>query len=147
MDQELCLQYTKDCYAAMKQEFKLLSKVVSQYLPPEYPYDVVGGAKNIKQADFDDRIDVVPVADPNIFSMSQRITLAQTQLQLQHQILQIHNLYQVYRSMYEAIGVKNIDAVLPPPPPNAPKDPSLEHIDAMAMKPFQAFPGQDHKHT
>ena len=135
----------KRLYAAMKQEFKLLSKVISQYLPPEYPYDVIGGARTIKQADFDDRIDVVPVADPNIFSMSQRITLAQTQLQLATSQPQIHNLYQVYRSMYEAIGVKNIDAVLPPPPPNAPKDPSLEHIDAMAMKPFQAFPGQDHQ--
>ena len=123
----------KRLYAAMKQEFKLLSKVISQYLPPEYPYDVIGGARTIKQADFDDRIDVVPVADPNIFSMSQRITLAQTQLQLATSQPQIHNLYQVYRSMYEAIGVKNIDAVLPPPPPNAPKDPSLEHIDAMAM--------------
>ena len=135
----------KRLYAAMKQEFKLLSKVISQYLPPEYPYDVIGGARTTKQADFDDRIDVVPVADPNIFSMSQRITLAQTQLQLATSQPQIHNLYQVYRSMYEAIGVKNIDAVLPPPPPNAPKDPSLEHIDAMAMKPFQAFPGQDHQ--
>ena len=135
----------KRCYAAMKQEFKLLGKVIAQYLPPEYPYDVVGGARTIKQADFDDRIDVVPVADPNIFSMSQRITLAQTQLQLATSQPQIHNLYQVYRGMYEAIGVKNIDAVLPPPPPNAPKDPSLEHIDAMAGKPFQAFPGQDHQ--
>ena len=135
----------KRLYAAMKQEFKLLSKVIAQYLPPEYPYDVIGGARTIKQADFDDRIDVVPVADPNIFSMSQRITLAQTQLQLATSQPQIHNLYQVYRSMYEAIGVKNIDAVLPPPPPNAPKDPSLEHIDAMGMKPFQAFPGQDHQ--
>ena len=76
----------KRCYAAMKKEFKLLSKVVSQYLPPEYPYDVVGGQRNIKQADFDQRIDVVPVADPNIFSMSQRITLAQTQLQLAQMI-------------------------------------------------------------
>ena len=72
----------KRCYAAMKNEFKLLAKIVSQYLPPEYPYDVVGGPRNIKQSDFDDRIDVVPVADPNIFSMSQRITLAQTQLQI-----------------------------------------------------------------
>jgi hypothetical protein len=105
----------KRCYAAMKDEFKLLAKVVSQYLPPEYPYDVVGGARNIKQADFDDRIDVVPVADPNIFSMSQRISLAQTQLQLATSNPQIHNLYQVYRNMYEAIGVKNVDAVLPPP--------------------------------
>jgi hypothetical protein len=135
----------KRCYAAMKDEFKLLAKVVSQYLPPEYPYDVVGGQRNIKQADFDDRIDVVPVADPNIFSMSQRVTLAQTQLQLATSNPQIHNLYQVYRNMYEAIGVKNVDAVLPPPAPNAPMDPSMEHINALNGKPFQAFPGQDHR--
>ena len=135
----------KRCYAAMKNEFKLLSKVVSQYLPPEYPYDVVGGQRNIKQADFDDRIDIVPVADPNIFSMSQRITLAQTQLQIATSNPQLHNMYQIYRNMYNAIGVKNVDAVLPPPAPMAPMDPSLEHINAMAMKPFQAFPGQDHR--
>jgi hypothetical protein len=135
----------KRCYAAMKDEFRILSKVVSQYLPPEYPYDVVGGQRNIKQADFDQRIDVIPVADPNIFSMSQRISLAQTQLQLATSQPQIHNLYQVYRNMYEAIGVKNVDAVLPPPAPNAPMDPSMEHINALAGKPFQAFPGQDHR--
>jgi len=135
----------KRCYAAMKDEFKLLAKVVSQYLPPEYPYDVVGGARNVKQADFDDRIDVVPVADPNIFSMSQRITLAQTQLQIATSNPQLHNMYQIYRNMYEAIGVKNVDAVLPPPAPTAPMDPSMEHINALAGKPFQAFPGQDHR--
>ena len=135
----------KRCYAAMKSEFKLLSKVVAQYLPPEYPYDVIGGARNIKQTDFDDRIDIIPVADPNIFSMSQRITLAQTQLQIATSNPQLHNMYQIYRNMYDAIGVKNVDAVLPPPAPMAPMDPSLEHIAAMAMKPFQAFPGQDHR--
>jgi len=135
----------KRCYSAMKKEFKLLAKVVSQYLPPEYPYDVVGGARNVKQTDFDDRVDVIPVADPNIFSMSQRITLAQTQLQIASANPQAHNMYQVYRTMYEAIGVKNIDAVLPPPAPNMPMDPSLEHINALAGKPFQAFPGQDHR--
>ena len=135
----------KRCYAAMKDEFQLLAKVVAQYLPPEYPYDVVGGARNVKQADFDDRIDVVPVADPNIFSMSQRITLAQTQLQLATSNPQLHNLYQIYRNMYDAIGVKNVDAVLPPPAPNAPMDPSMEHINALGGKPFQAFPGQDHR--
>ena len=129
----------------MKDEFKLLSKVVAQYLPPEYPYDVVGGARNIKQTDFDDRVDVVPVADPNIFSMSQRITIAQTQLQIATSNPQLHNMYQIYRSMYQAIGVKNIDAVLPPPAPNAPKDPSMENIDALGGKSFQAFPGQDHR--
>jgi len=135
----------KRCYAAMKNEFKLLSKIVAQYLPPEYPYDVVGGQRNIKQTDFDDRVDVVPVADPNIFSMSQRITLAQTQLQIATSNPQLHNMYQIYRNMYNAIGVKDVDAVLPPPAPTAPMDPSLEHINALGGKPFQAFPGQDHR--
>ena len=129
----------------MKHEFKLLSKIISTYLPPEYPYDVIGGARIIKQADFDDRIDILPVADPNIFSMSQRITLAQTQLQLATSQPQLHNLYSAYRNMYEAIGVKNIDAILPPPMPVQPIDPSQEHIMALAGKPFQAFPGQDHR--
>ena len=135
----------KRCYAAMKNEFRLLSKIVAQYLPPEYPYDVVGGARNIKQADFDNRVDVIPVADPNIFSMSQRITLAQTQLQIATSNPQLHNMYQIYRNMYNAIGVKDVDAVLPPPAPTAPMDPSLEHINALGGKPFQAFPGQDHR--
>ena len=135
----------KRLYVGMKQEFKLLAKVFSTFLPPEYPYDVVGAAKNIKQTDFDDRIDVLPVADPNIFSMSQRITMAQTELQLAMSNPQMHNLYVAYRKMYEAIGVKNIDQVLPPPPPPLPKDPALENIDALAQKPFQAFPGQDHR--
>jgi len=129
----------------MKKEFKLLSKVVAQYLPPEYPYDVVGGARNIKQVDFDDRIDIIPVADPNIFSMAQRISMAQTELQLAQSNPQIHNLYSAYRKMYEAIGVKNIDQILPPPAPIAPMDPSVEHINALGGKPFQAFPGQDHR--
>ena len=135
----------KRLYAGMKKEFKLLSKVVSQYLPPEYPYDVVGGARTIKQIDFDDKVDVLPVADPNIFSMAQRISMAQTELQLAQSNPQIHNLYNAYRKMYEAIGVKNIDQILPPPAPMAPMDPSMEHINAMAGKPFQAFPGQDHR--
>ena len=135
----------KRLYSSMRQEFKLLSKIISTYLPPEYPYDVVGGARVIKQTDFDERIDILPVADPNIFSMSQRITLAQTQLQLATSNPQIHNLYQAYRTMYEAIGVKNIDGILPPPAPVQPMDPSMEHIMAMSGKPFQAFPGQDHR--
>ena len=135
----------KRLYTSMKKEFKLLSSVIATYLPPEYPYDVVGAARVIKQADFDARVDVLPVADPNIFSMSQRITLAQTELQLATSNPQIHNLYAAYRNMYEAIGVKNIDQVLPPPAPVQPMDPSMEHIMALAGKPFQAFPGQDHR--
>ncbi len=135
----------KRLYVALKQEFKLLAKTFATYLPPEYPYDVVGGQRNIKVADFDDKIDVLPIADPNIFSMSQRLTLAQTGLQLAMSNPQIHNLYMAFRKMYEALGIKDIDRILPPPAPRAPKDPSLEHIDALAGKPFQAFPGQDHR--
>ncbi len=135
----------KRLYTGLKKEFRILSRIIATYLPPVYPYDVVGGQRQIKQTDFDDRIDIVPVADPNIFSMSQRITLAQTELQLATSNPQIHNLYAVYRDMYSALGVKNIDQILPPPPPPMPKDPSLEHIDALGGKPFKAFPAQDHR--
>jgi hypothetical protein len=135
----------KRIYASLKQEFKLLANVFKTYLPPIYPYDVVGGNKQIKVADFDDRVDIVPVADPNIFSQTQRISLAQTQLQLAQSNPQIHNLYQAYKDMYQAIGVDNIDLILPPPARPTPMDPSLEHISAMGAQPFQAFPGQDHR--
>ena len=135
----------KRIYGALKNEFELLAKVFATYLPPNYPYDVVGGTREIKVTDFDEKIDILPVADPNIFSQSQRINLAQTQLQLAQSNPQIHDIYQAYRSMYEAIGVKNIDLILPSPKQPMPMDPSLEHITAMAGQPYQAFPGQDHK--
>ena len=135
----------KRLYVGLKQEFKLLADVFKTYLPKEYPYDVVGGTRTVKMMDFDDRVDILPVADPNIFSQTQRISIAQTQLQLATSNPQIHNLYQAYRSMYEAIGVKNINAILPAPATPMPMDPSMEHIQALAMKPFQAFPGQDHR--
>ena len=135
----------KRIYGALKNEFELLANVFSTYLPPVYPYDVVGGQRQIKQTDFDEKIDILPVADPNIFSQSQSINLAQTQLQLAQSNPQIHDIYQAYRSMYEAIGVKNIDLILPSPKQPMPMDPSLEHITAMASQPYQAFPGQDHK--
>ena len=135
----------KRLYVGLKEEFKLLANVFKTYLPAEYPYDVPGAARNVKVTDFDDKIDIIPVADPNIFSQTQRISLAQTQLQLAQTNPQIHDLYQAYRSMYDAIGVKNVNAILPPPTQPTPLDPSLEEIAAMGMKPFQAFPGQDHK--
>ena len=135
----------KRLYAAMKKEFTILGRVFKTYLPPEYPYDVVGGQKQIKQMDFDDRIDILPVADPNIFSQTQRISMAQTELQLATSNPELHNQYAIYRNMYEALGVKNIDTILKKPEQPAPKDPALEHIDAMGSKPFQAFPGQDHR--
>jgi len=135
----------KRLYAALKREFDLLAKVFATYLPPVYPYDVVGGQREIKVQDFDEKIDILPVADPNIFSQTQRITMAQTELQLATSNPQLHNQYAIYRNMYEALGVKNIDTILKKPEQPAPKDPALEHIDAMGSKPFQAFPGQDHR--
>jgi hypothetical protein len=135
----------KRIYAALKLEFKLLARIFKLYLPQEYPYDVVGAEKTIKQSDFDDRVDILPVADPNIFSQTQRISLAQTELQLMAANPAIHNQYEVYRNMYEALGVKDIDKILIRPQPPQPKDPALEHIDALAGTPFQAFPGQDHR--
>ena len=135
----------KRIYVGLKQEFKLLAEVFKTYLPPVYPYDVPGARREVKVQDFDDRIDILPVADPNIFSQTQRISLAQSQLQLAQSNPQMHNLYQAYRSMYDALGVKNVNAILPPPPQPTPIDPALEHIMSMSQKPFQAFPGQDHK--
>jgi len=135
----------KRLYVGMKNEFKLLAEVFKTYLPPVYPYDVPGASRQVKVTDFDDKIDILPVADPNIFSQTQRISLAQSQLQLAQSNPQLHNLYQAYRSMYDALGVKDINAILPPPQQPQPMDPSLEHIMAMSSKPFQAFGGQDHK--
>ena len=135
----------KRLYVGLKSEFKLLAEVFKTYLPPEYPYDVPGAQRNIKVLDFDDKIDILPVADPNIYSQTQRISMAQAQLQLAQSNPKMHNMYQAYRSMYEAFGIKNINAILPPPQQPMPMDPSLEHILAISGKPFQAFPGQDHK--
>ena len=135
----------KRIYSALKNEFRLMARVFKLYLPQQYPYDVVGGQRMIMQSDFDDRVDILPVADPNIFSQTQRISLAQTELQLAQSNPQMHNLYQAYRNMYEALGVKNIDGVLIKPQPPMPQDPALEHISALGGKQFQAFPGQNHR--
>jgi hypothetical protein len=135
----------KRIYSALKNEFRIMARVFKLYLPQEYPYDVVGGQRMIKQSDFDDRVDILPVADPNIFSQTQRISLAQSELQLAQSNPQMHNMYQAYRNMYEALGVKNIDQILVRPQPPQPMDPALEHIQALGGGQFQAFPGQDHR--
>ena len=135
----------KRLYAAMKCEFMLLSTCFVTYLPPQYPYDVVGGQRQIFKTDFDDKIDIVPVADPNIFSQTQRITMAQTQLQLAMSNPQMHNLYQAYRDMYEALGVKDVDLILKPEEKVQPMDPATENLMALSGRKIQAFPGQDHK--
>tara|TARA_Y100000004_G_scaffold71005_1_gene79845 strand:+ start:1971 stop:4358 length:2388 start_codon:yes stop_codon:yes gene_type:complete len=134
----------KRLHYAQKIEFKLLAKIFSESLDPSYPYDVVGGVQSIKTADFSEKIDILPVSDPTIFSMSQRVTLAQTQLQLAQAAPQMHNLYEAYRRMYQAMGVQNVDAILPVPTPPQPQDPGIENGSALLGKPIQAFRNQNH---
>jgi len=163
----------KRCYYAMRLEFKILARLCGEFLPPEYPYDVYGGPRNIKQTDFDNKVDILPVADPNIMSMAQRVTLAQAQLQIaqsnpgmhnlheaymaqrvtlaqaQLQIAQsnpgMHNLHEAYRRVYEALGTKTIDQILKQPPKQPePLDPAKENARALQMKLLTAFEFQDH---
>ena len=135
----------KRIYAAMKNEFNLLEKVFTTYLPPFYPYDVVGGQNQIYKTDFDQKVDIIPVADPNIFSQTQRIAIAQSELQIAMSNPQLHNVYHAYRHLYEALGVKDVDLVLPPPPVPQAMDPSTENVLALNGKKIQAFPKQDHQ--
>jgi hypothetical protein len=135
----------KRLHYAQKNEFRLLARIFKDNLPPMYPYEVAGAPQDVKQADFDARVDVLPVSDPNIFSMSQRIALAQQQLQLAQTNPEMHNLYQAYRRMYQALEVQNIDEILnPPPPPPQPMDPAMENGGLLSGAVPQAFPKQDH---
>ena len=134
----------KRLHYAQRQEFRILARIFRDNLPPEYPYDVEGGNRAVFARDFDDRVDVVPVSDPNIFSMAQRVTLAQTQLQLAQSNPQIHNLHAAYRRMYQALEVQNIDEILPPPPQPKPLDPAIENARALMGELLKTFPDQNH---
>ena len=136
----------KRLHYAQKTEFNLLAKVFKEFLPQRYPYDVGSGAvPSVKSTDFDERVDIMPVSDPNIFSMSQRVTLAQTQLQMAQSDPQSHNIYEAYKRMYQSLGVKDIDAILPPPATPKPKDPALENSDSLLGKKLIAFRNQEHQ--
>ena len=134
----------KRCYYAMRQEFRLLADVFGTYLPPVYPYAVYGGDRLIKGQDFSDVVDVIPVADPNIFSMTQRVTLAQTQLQIAQSAPELHNIHEAYRRVYTALGTKDIDTLLKPDVKDAPTDPAIENAKALRMKIPVVFPTQNH---
>ena len=133
----------KRLHYAQKTEFRILARLIRDNMPPSYPY-ATGVDAGIKQSDFDDRVDILPVSDPNIFSMAQRITLAQTQLQLAQSNPQLHNLQAAYKRMYQALEVQNIDEILPPAPEPQPTDPSIENARALAGQLLTAFPEQDH---
>jgi hypothetical protein len=137
----------KRLHYAMRQEFKILARVMAESLPQEYPYSVPGGDQTIMAADFDDRVDVIPVSNPNIFSQSQRIMLAQTKLQLASQAPELHNLHEVFRDMYEALGVTDVDRLMKAVPAQTPEplDPAQENINALDMLPLKAFEGQNHQ--
>ena len=135
----------KRCYYSMGQEFKMLAGVIAESVPIEYPYDVVGASRLIKQSDFDDRVDILPVADPDIYSMTQRIQIAQASLTLAQSNPQMHDIHEAYKRMYQALGVKNVSGILKPPPgPPRPLDPATENTGALQMVIPKAFPQQDH---
>jgi hypothetical protein len=140
----------KRLHYAQKLEFGLLAKVFNEFLPPVYEYAVGSGNQEIKQQDFDDKVDIIPVSDPNIFSQSQRVTLAQELLQMVQSNPQIHGplgIYEAYRRMYGALGVDNVDALIQPPPDMTPKpiDAGLENSGFLMGQPAQAFEGQNHE--
>ena len=133
----------KRIHYAQRIEFKLLARLFAESLPPMYPYEVQGDLQSLKATDFDERIDIIPVSDPTIFSMSQRVTLAQTQLQLAEAAPQMHNIYEAYRRMYSAMGVQNIDAILPVPTGPEPMDPGMENATALSGGSLTAFRKQN----
>jgi hypothetical protein len=137
----------KRLHYAMRQEFKILARLMSETLPQEYPYTIAGGDEKVMAADFDDRVDVIPVSNPNVFSQAQRIVLAQTKMQLAAQAPDMHNMHEVFRDMYEALGVTDIDRIMKVVPTDepVPLDPAQENINALDMLPLKAFEGQDHQ--
>tara|TARA_R110000803_G_scaffold45031_2_gene95091 strand:+ start:3675 stop:6161 length:2487 start_codon:yes stop_codon:yes gene_type:complete len=134
----------KRLHYAQKNEFRIMARIFRDNLPQEYPYDVQGGDRMVMAGDFDERVDVVPVSDPNIFSMAQRVTLAQTQLQLAQSNPQVHNLHAAFRRMYQALEVQNIEEILPTPPKPQPIDPLIENARALTGELLQAFDTQNH---
>lgn len=135
----------KRLHYAQKNEFRILARVIAENAPVNYPYQVEGGMPGVVQSDFDGRIDIIPVSDPNIFSMAQRVTLAQTQLQLAQSNPQMHNLHAAYRRMYQALEVQNIDEILPPPPQPQPEGAAQENGKMIMGQPAMAFDGQNHQ--
>jgi hypothetical protein len=137
----------KRLHYAQKVEFKILARVIKESPIKAYPYAIASGNQQVMAVDFDDRIDILPVSDPNIFSMSQRVMMAQEMLQMVKADPQIHGpmgVYNAYRRMYEAMGVQQIDQILPPPPQPQPVPPSMENVALLQMQPSQAFQNQDH---
>lgn len=137
----------KRMHYSQRVEFNILARVIKDSPIKAYPYQIASGQQQLMAQDFDDRIDIIPVSDPNIFSMSQRVMLAQEMMQMVQSNPQIHGpqgMYEAYRRMYEAMGVQQIEQLLPPPPQPQPVSPAMENSAFLQMQPAQAFPEQDH---
>ncbi len=135
----------KRLHYAQRCEFKILKRVFGEFLPPEYPYQVQGASENVFKQDFDGSVDVIPVSDPNIFSMTQRITLAQTQLQMAQAAPELHDLRESYKKMYIALNIKDIDALLPPEQEVPARDPISEQQAVLTGTPIRAYEFQNHE--
>jgi len=135
----------KRLHYSQGQEFKLLSKLNAEYLPESFQFSIGGTSQTIFAKDFDSRIDVIPVSDPNIFSTAQRIAQAQAVLQMSQQSPQLHDVYEAHKRMYEAIRINNIDEILKKPDEASRIDPVSENMSLMYGKSIRAFPEQDHE--
>jgi hypothetical protein len=135
----------KRLHYSQGQEFKMLAALNAENLPEEFTFAIAGAAETIYAADFDEKIDIVPVSDPNIFSTAQRISQAQAVLQMAQSAPQLHDLYEAYKRMYEAIRIPNIDEILKKPEEAPQMDPIDENMSVMYGKPIRAFLEQDHE--
>jgi len=131
-------------HASLKQEYKILAGIIRDYTSPSYPYETEEG-EEIKAADFDDRVDVIPVSDPNASTMSQRIMQYQAAMQLAQQSPGLYDMPLLHRQMMELIGIPNADKIVPMPDEIVPTDPVSENEDLLTMKPVKAFEYQDHE--
>tara|TARA_R110000787_G_scaffold43100_1_gene105720 strand:- start:1849 stop:4455 length:2607 start_codon:yes stop_codon:yes gene_type:complete len=131
-------------HASLKQEYKILAGVIRDYTSPDYPYETEEG-EGIKLEDFDDRIDVVPVSDPNASTMAQRIMQYQAAMQLAQQSPGLYDMPLLHREMMELIGIPNVDKIVPKPDEASPTDPVSENENILMLKPVKAFEYQDHE--
>ena len=134
----------KRMHYAQTLEFRLLFEGFGTFLPDEYPYEVPGASRRIKRSDFNEMVSVLPVADPNIFSTTQRIQLAQMQMQLAQSAPNMHNMYEAYYRVYAALNVRDIDGILLPQNTQMPRDPATENADVLNNLQLKAFAGQQH---
>ena len=131
-------------HASLKQEYKILARIIYEFTDPDYPYET-GAAEGIKLEDFDDRVDIIPVSDPNASSMAQRIMQYQAALQLAAQAPNLYDLPLLHRQMMELIGIPNADKVVPMTDEVPPKDPVSENQDILTQSPVKVYEYQDHE--